>query len=62
MEKIPIAYLSKRKDNTYSLIVNGTSVNQYTDKGACLRLAERFKTEDVKIVVWDCEAGKFQDE
>jgi hypothetical protein len=61
MEKIPIAYLSKRKDNTYSLIVNGTSVNQYTDKDACLRLAERLKA-DGKIAVWDCEAGKFQDE
>lgn len=61
MKKIPIAYLSKRKDNTYSLVVNGTSVNQYTNKDACLKLAERFKIVG-KIVVWNCEDGKFQDE
>lgn len=61
METIPIAYLSKRKDNTYSLIVNGISVNQYTNKDDCLKLAERFKIAG-KILVWSCEAGKFQDE
>jgi hypothetical protein len=59
--KIPVAYLSKRENGTYSLIVNGTSVNQYTDKESCLKLCERYKITGV-LAVWNCESGVFQED
>jgi len=58
MEKIPNAYLSRRENGTYSIIVNGTSVNQYTDKETCMLQAARLKLPG-KLPVWDCLTGNF---
>lgn len=61
IEAIPVAYLSKRENCTYSLVVNGTSVNHYTDKASCLKLAERYKITG-QLLVWNCKDGEFQED
>lgn len=61
MEAIPVAYLSKRENCTYSLVVYGTSVNHYTDKASCLKLAERYKITG-QLLVWSCKDGEFQED
>lgn len=56
--KTPTYYLSKRENGTYSLIVNGTSVNQYADKETCLKQAARFNAP-APLLVWECATGTF---
>ena len=51
-------YLSKRPDNTYSIICGCVSINPYTTKENCLALADKMNIilfDDV----WSCEHGKF---
>ena len=51
-------YLSKRENGTYSVICNECSICQYTDKDACLKVAEKMKVV-LSGQIWDCAAGKF---
>jgi len=51
-------YLSKRENDTYSIISNGCSVNQYTTKENCVALAKRFRIE-LPNEVWSARDGCF---
>lgn len=52
------SYLSKRENGTYSVISNECSVNQYTDKETCLKIADKMKIQ-LSVQIWDCANGKF---
>ena len=58
LKKIIMAqsYLSKREDNTYSIIVNGCMINQYTDKQNCIELAKRMRIQ-LSEKIWSAEKG-----
>lgn len=56
--EIPDFFLSKRKNETYSLIAKGMPINDWQTKEACLRVAERMKIKlDPKV--WDVATGTF---